>query len=147
MAEKNKLSIYLIKDEFASNDAQILKTDLQENMMVCPHCDYHYRINAKKRMLYGKDSMNPPSRFLNDINENDLENLSVKTENNSFVSSFESSIDTSITYNFGEKVLHDEYGEGVIVGIDEKLISVAFPHPIGIKKFIKGHKCIRKVEE
>lgn len=26
MAEKNKLSIYLIKDEFASNDAQILKT-------------------------------------------------------------------------------------------------------------------------
>lgn len=103
-------------------------------------------INAKKRMLYGKDSMNPPSRFLTDINESDLDNISIKTENNSFISTFESQIDSSITYNFGEKVLHDEYGEGVIVGIDEKLISVAFPHPIGIKKFIKGHKCIRKVE-
>ena len=31
-------------------DTQLLKTELEENMMVCPHCDYHYRINAKKRI-------------------------------------------------------------------------------------------------
>ena len=31
-------------------DSQILKTDLEENMMVCPHCDYHYRINARTRI-------------------------------------------------------------------------------------------------
>ena len=103
-------------------------------------------INAKRRVLYGKDSMNPPSRFLSDIDSNDLENLSVEKTSGIVIPSFESSIDTSITYNFGEKVLHDEYGEGVIVGIDDKLLSVAFPHPIGIKKFIKGHKCIRKVD-
>ena len=27
-------------------DSQLLKSDLEENLMVCPHCDYHYRINA-----------------------------------------------------------------------------------------------------
>ena len=31
-------------------DAQLLKKDLEDNMMVCPVCDYHFRINAKKRI-------------------------------------------------------------------------------------------------
>lgn len=31
-------------------DAQLLKKDLEDNMMVCPICDYHFRINAKKRI-------------------------------------------------------------------------------------------------
>ena len=31
-------------------DSQILKSDLEENLMVCPHCDYHFRINARKRI-------------------------------------------------------------------------------------------------
>ena len=31
-------------------DAQLLKKDLKENMMVCPVCDYHFRINARNRI-------------------------------------------------------------------------------------------------
>ena len=31
-------------------DSQILKSELEENMMVCPHCDYHFRINATTRI-------------------------------------------------------------------------------------------------
>ena len=31
-------------------DSQILKTELEDNMMVCPHCDYHFRINARTRI-------------------------------------------------------------------------------------------------
>lgn len=31
-------------------DAQILKSDIQDNMMVCPVCDYHFRINARTRI-------------------------------------------------------------------------------------------------
>jgi len=31
-------------------ETQLLKTDLEENMMVCPHCDYHYKIGARKRI-------------------------------------------------------------------------------------------------
>ncbi len=104
-------------------------------------------INAKRRTLYGKDSNNPPSRFLSDINSEDLDILENKPINGNEKSVTDSFIDDSITYSFGEKVNHTDYGDGVIVGIDEKLVSVAFPHPIGIKKFIKGHKCLRKVDE
>ena len=31
-------------------DAQILKTDLEANDMVCPVCEYHFRINARTRI-------------------------------------------------------------------------------------------------
>ena len=31
-------------------DAQILKEDLDNNDMVCPLCDYHYRISARRRI-------------------------------------------------------------------------------------------------
>ena len=31
-------------------DAQLLKEDLAANQMVCPICDYHFRINAKTRI-------------------------------------------------------------------------------------------------
>ena len=39
-------------------ETQMLKTDLEENMMVCPHCDYHYKISARKRIkqLVDEDS-------------------------------------------------------------------------------------------
>ena len=31
-------------------DSQLLKKDLEDNDMVCPVCDYHFRINATKRI-------------------------------------------------------------------------------------------------
>lgn len=39
-------------------DSQILKTELEDNLMICPHCDYHFRINARTRIaqLFDKDS-------------------------------------------------------------------------------------------
>ena len=39
-------------------ETQLLKTELEENGMVCPHCDYHYKISARKRIeqLFDEDS-------------------------------------------------------------------------------------------
>lgn len=31
-------------------DSQLLKKDIEDNGMVCPVCDYHFRINARKRI-------------------------------------------------------------------------------------------------
>ena len=31
-------------------ESQILKSELEDNLMVCPHCDYHFRINARTRI-------------------------------------------------------------------------------------------------
>ena len=39
-------------------DAQLLKKDIEDNDMVCPVCDYHFRINARTRIkqLFDKGS-------------------------------------------------------------------------------------------
>ena len=56
-------------------EAQLLKEDLANNLMVCPVCDYHFRINAKNRIaqlfdegsfeeLYGEIKPTDPLEFV-----------------------------------------------------------------------------------
>lgn len=97
-------------------------------------------INAKKRMLYGMESMNQPSRFINEINEENLEQ-----EKNKNVIVKNDLINENEEYQIGEKVKHDLYGTGVVVSIKDKTIDVAFSYKYGIKTFIKGHKVIKKI--
>ena len=48
-------------------------------------------------------------------------------------------------YSIGEKIRHEEFGEGIVVTIDKSILTIAFPHPFGIKKIMKGHKSITKL--
>ena len=98
-------------------------------------------INSKRRMLYGNDSCNPPSRF---INEMDKEYLDIDEVKSIFKTKIKSNVDSSIEYSVGEKVKHDKYGIGVIVGIDSSILTIAFSHPHGIVKIMKGHKSLQK---
>ena len=54
-------------------------------------------------------------------------------------------INTNEEYKVGEKIKHDTFGIGVIVSVDKSILSIAFPHPIGIKTLMKGHKSIKKL--
>ena len=103
-----------------------------------------YLINARKRTIYGMDSYNAPSRFIEEINEDLLDSDILKVENKRKI--FDKlEINDNIEYKVGEKVLHDTFGEGVIVSVDKSILTVAFPHPYGIKKLLKGHKTYRKI--
>ncbi len=99
--------------------------------------------NAKQRRLFGKDSMTIPSRFIKEIDE-DMLSMSgsdfIRKEKPIF-------IDTDSEYKIGEKIRHDSYGEGIIVSIGNDILTVAFKHPLGIKKLMKGHRSIKKVEK
>lgn len=99
-------------------------------------------INAKRRTLYGLDSVNPPSRFINEI-ERELLDVDEEIKEQTFAK--KASIDSSIEYKIGEHVLHDIYGEGVVISIEDKILTVAFPHPAGIKKLMKGHSSFHKL--
>lgn len=99
-------------------------------------------VNAKRRMIYGNVNSNPPSRFVNEIDDKYLDKDEEKE-----VSLFkkEEMFDDVATYSVGDKVVHKIYGEGVVVGIGS-ILTIAFSHEHGIKKIMKGHKSIRKVE-
>ena len=101
-------------------------------------------VNAKRRTLYGLDSANPPSRFIAEIDP-DLLDADVIEEKavNEFKKTY--SIDENIEYKIGEHIMHNTHGEGVIVSIEDKILTVAFPHPTGIIKLIKGHSSFHKI--
>lgn len=107
--------------------------------------DLLYLTNAKRRMLYGKESINAPSRFIEEIDEDLVEvtNSSVKEEKTFDKSNVYRNED--IEWQSGDVVLHDTYGRGVVVGVDKMLVTVAFNNKIGIKKLMKNHKSLKKV--
>lgn len=103
-------------------------------------------LNAKRRTIYGMDNVNPPSRFISEMNGEYIEPcFEEKTSFVSITKSMTSNIDKDATYEIGTKVIHDSFGSGVVVGVDKSILTIAFPHPYGIKKLMKGHKSIRKV--
>ncbi len=107
--------------------------------------DLLYLTNAKRRMLYGKESVNSPSRFIDEIS-NDL----VEVENNSIKEEVkfqkeEMYNDTNVEYKPGDVVMHETYGRGVVIDVDKLIMTVAFNSKIGIKKLMKNHKSIKKL--
>lgn len=101
-----------------------------------------YLVGAKQRMLFGVTNYNPTSRFVKEISKQYL-NSSQKT----LVSKFkkQAMIDSSVNYQVGDHIIHQKYQDGVVVGVDKSVLTIAFKHPHGIKQVIKGHKSYRKV--
>ena len=103
-------------------------------------------INSKKRLLYGQDSYNPPSRFINEIGKEYLDKKEEKKGPIGLKKIFKDrNINKYEEYNVGGKVLHSEFGEGVIITVDKSILTIAFPHPYGIKKIMKGHNSLKKL--
>lgn len=104
-------------------------------------------INARKRMLYGMDSSNPPSRFIKEIGDDYLETdtTTIIRDNIENKKSITANINTDASYEIGDNIIHNEFGKGIIVGVDKLIVTVAFSYPNGIKKIMKGHSSIRKV--
>ncbi len=103
-----------------------------------------YLTNTKRRMLYGKDTMNMPSRFIDEIDSNCLEEAESGVK-------IQEKIDTKKMYNktenaeikIGDIISHDTLGTGVVVNMNGDLIDVAFK--TGVKKLMKNHKSITKL--
>lgn len=105
-------------------------------------------INTKKRMLYGQTQVNAPSRFIDEIDDKYLEREKKTTSIFTKVAKINKERmyrTNDVDYNIGDNIRHEDYGEGIVTAVDKKIITVAFPHPTGIKKFIKNHRSITKI--
>ncbi len=103
-------------------------------------------INARHRTLFGKDQVNPVSRFIGEISKDLLES---NTKEEQIV---EQKLDKEdmfreeeVDYQVGDYVYHESFGTGKVVEVTNTLVSVAFKHPHGIKKLMKNHKKLSKV--
>ena len=107
-----------------------------------------WMLNTKRRMLFGNTQINMPSRFMDEIDSKYLETEDNRTNIVNKMVSFvkeDKFRSDDVSYNIGDHVKHDEFGEGVVISVDGSLITIAFPHPYGIKKMMAKHKSITKI--
>ena len=126
-------------------------SDLEEERRLCYVAitrakERLYITNAKRRLLFGTVNMNPPSRFISEIDDNLIE----KQENKECLmnKAFEKSKfyeGEAIDYKPGEVVLHASFGKGVVVDIDDRFVTVAFNKRFGVKKFLNNYKGLRRI--
>ena len=104
-------------------------------------------VNARRRTLFGKEQINPVSRFVGEINTNLIES-NVKDEPKQVEEKIEVEEmfrEEDVDYQVGDYVYHETFGAGKVVEVTGTLVSVAFKHPHGIKKLMKNHKKLSKV--
>ena len=126
-------------------------SDLEEERRLCYVAitrakERLYITNAKRRLLFGTVNMNPPSRFISEIDDNLIE----KQENKESLmnKAFEKSKfyeGETIDFKPGEVVLHASFGKGVVVDIDDRFVTVAFNKRFGVKKFLNNYKGLRRI--
>lgn len=144
---KNVFIIGMEEGIFPHTNCMESKDEIEEERRLCYVAitrakEKLWLVNAKRRTYFGMQNMNPTSRFINEIDESLLEKDYVEEIIKIRTKTF---IDENATYEIGNKIKHDTFGVGVIVGIDKSILTIAFAHPIGIKKLLKGHKSINKL--
>ena len=133
---------------FPHQNSLMESSDVEEERRLCYVAITRARkklwlVNCKTRTLYGMDSANPVSRFIKEIDDDLLIKENIQDERKVITKA--NMIDKNAEYNIGDKVSHDTFGVGVVVSIDKSIVTIAFPHPIGIKMLMKGHKSIKKI--
>lgn len=101
-----------------------------------------YLTNAKRRMLYGKETVNMPSRFIDEIDNAYIEKHEKEAKPKIDVKTIYNSSNTE--YVCGEVVRHVAFGKGTVVEVDDRFVTIAFNKNIGIKKFLKNYGGIEK---
>ena len=109
--------------------------------------DNLHLVNARRRTLFGKEQINPVSRFISEIDKELIE-TNVKDElpqKEEKLNTGEMFREENIDYQVGDYVYHETFGTGKVVEVTNTLVSVAFKHPHGVKKLMKNHKKLSKV--
>lgn len=135
---------------FPHNRSFESESELEEERRLCyvgitRAKEHLWLMNAKKRTLFGQVSMNFLSRFIKEINSDLIDKEeSVSLKNNSYIGNmYERDLNDDL--KVGDKVVHDKFGEGIVVKIDGSVATIAFGYMYGIKNLAKNHKSIKRV--
>lgn len=106
-------------------------------------------LNARRRTLFGKEQINPVSRFMSEISkeliETNVEEAEIPKAQTEKLKKEDVFREENVDYQVGDVVYHETFGTGKVVEVTNTLVSVAFKHPHGIKKLMKQHKMLSKV--
>ncbi len=134
---------------FPHNNAMLEEDGIEEERRLCyvgitRAKELLYISNAKRRMLYGNTTSNPPSRFIDEMGKDQLDRLdNIKDDDVRIQKESMYEDGNNDDLKVGDTIEHETKGIGVVVRVDGYLIDVAFK--TGIVKLMKNHKSIKKV--
>ncbi len=105
--------------------------------------DILYITNAKRRLLYGKETANIPSRFINEIDESLIKKNALSERELSKGNKEDYYNKETTEFKNGDLINHETFGHGVIIKIEDDILSIAFR--TGLKKVKMNHKSITKL--
>lgn len=105
-----------------------------------------YLTNARSRMLFGNVQCNQPSRFIEEINPDDVEKLfeENKSTREIKINKKDNFNDEDLELKVGDHVEHNAYGSGIVVSIQKSVATIAFSNSVGIKKILTTYKGLKK---
>ena len=109
-----------------------------------------YLVFARTRLIFGSTQINPPSRFISDIPASLFEEHAVYEEDmaETFLEKFSKKKKTqryqSEKFGSGDRIFHETFGQGLIVGLQGEMATVAFSK-VGLKKLDLTIAPIRKI--
>ena len=118
--------------------AYVAYTRAKERLTLTETSSFSYVIGSAKL----------PSRFISEIDEKYIDHLDKKEKKSSVfdveIFPTDEGGDAAAEYRNGDIVVHKIFGEGVVIGIEDSVLSIAFSHPHGVKKILASHPSIRK---
>ena len=119
--------------------------------------DLLFITNAQSRYQYGMRSANAESMFIKEISDKYLNKTGIEARPRPLFTLQEAveskapkrqlktvNLNSDSSWASGDKVEHDTFGEGVVVGVKGEVISIAFSAPHGIKKLMGSHPALKK---
>ena len=103
-----------------------------------------YLLSARQRTIYGSTSGTIESRFIKEIDQSLLNSTNTKPTmvNDKVIPNMYNK--TSDGISAGDKVIHNIFGEGVVISINGSVATIAFNHKVGIKQIAANHKYLTK---
>ncbi|MCX6765467.1 MAG: UvrD-helicase domain-containing protein [Candidatus Moranbacteria bacterium] len=99
-----------------------------------------YLLFARERTIFGSTQANFPSRFLDDIPPHLIEDAEIK---NYFSSGTNEANKLKAKFKDGDRVKHDEFGEGIVISVQDDIATVAF-RKAGVKNISLEFSGLRK---
>ena len=104
-----------------------------------------YLLSAKQRTIYGSSSLTIESRFIKEIDDSLINKTNTTKEINSETKIIRNMYNTdSSEIKTGDKVIHNVFGEGVVISVNGGIGTIAFNHKVGIKQIAINHKYLTK---
>lgn len=109
-----------------------------------------YLTYSQNRFLFGHKEMHQISRFIREMGFENLERDGIIKNTIPLAKQAPEPVKAEPIVNdlaVGDNIEHTSYGVGRVVEIKGKIATVAFPLPTGIKKLMKDHPSIKKVNK